>query len=143
MTAILIKCLFGVVVRNFNFVKGYKFMSKMRFFFVRDEKRFPVACVAYQEAVQSDPFDTSEKVNVIHYAFSVHNPADLYDRKRARHIAEQRFLKGKYATLAVGADKLSFNFIPIAVKVDMLQFAEISTRLRKIMKNEIEDLYER
>jgi len=58
----------------------------MRFYFIRDEKSFPVACIA-------STIDTTDRVC---YALSIYNPKDEFDRARARDIAANRLRKGKF-----------------------------------------------
>lgn len=52
-------------------------------FFLRDKKKFPVACVVVAKV---------KGWGILSYAFSTHNPADKYDRRTARDYAFRRLL---------------------------------------------------
>lgn len=57
-----------------------------RWFYLRDDKDFPVACVASE----LDEYPNGEKIN---FALAIHNPLDNYDRLRARNTALERLSK--------------------------------------------------
>jgi hypothetical protein len=57
--------------------------GEVTFFFLRDKRKFPVACVAYH-------YD--EKEQKIKFGVSTHNPIDQYDRKVGRAFAASRIL---------------------------------------------------
>lgn len=62
--------------------------NKVRIFFLRNENKFPVACIA----------STIEQVvdgAIVRYAISTHNPKDPYDKKLARSMALERLAKKK------------------------------------------------
>ena len=93
-------------------------MSKVKYLYVRDEKKFPVGCVAYQ--INSDL-----TVNV---GFTVFNPKDEFNREEARVYAAYRmFAKPlvlgyeKGQTLPSTAD--AFNALGIA----LMQVAALET----------------
>lgn len=56
--------------------------GKVKLFWLRDEKKFPVACVA-----------STVKDGRIVVALSVHNPADAFNKLRGRQIALARLEK--------------------------------------------------
>jgi hypothetical protein len=58
----------------------------MKIFYLRDERKFPVACVA------SELLDGGKTVR---FAVATHNPADRFDRVRAREVAAGRLHKSK------------------------------------------------
>lgn len=58
--------------------------NKVRIFYLRDSKRFPVACIA-----------SKLEGNKLKYALSTHNPRDPYDKAMARNIAETRLALGR------------------------------------------------
>lgn len=60
-------------------------------FYLRDERKFPVACVAVHLAPGA---------NSIYYAVSTHNPIDPYSRAIARSVALGR-LKANYSVIEV------------------------------------------
>lgn len=53
-----------------------------KFTYIRNEKGFPVACLAY-----------TREGDLFKYAVSVHNPKDKFDREMARKVAGGRLLK--------------------------------------------------
>lgn len=60
--------------------------SKVKIFYLRDKRRFPVGCVA-----------STLDNNVLAYAVSVHNPKDIFSWKASRNIAEVRLAHpGRY-----------------------------------------------
>jgi hypothetical protein len=56
-----------------------------KFYYVRDEKFFPMACVCFVR-------DTPQSL-VVKYGWSIFHPGDKFDRTRARAIAESRMMK--------------------------------------------------
>lgn len=77
-------------------LKGFENLRKdnmsdtVRFFYLRDENRFPVACVAH-ELVDG----------YVRYAVSTHNPLDTYNKTMAKHIATSRLKIGSSYSNAV------------------------------------------
>jgi hypothetical protein len=57
--------------------------GEVTFFFLRDKKKFPVACVAYT-------YD--EKARKIKFGVSTHNPLDEYDKQFGKILAAGRML---------------------------------------------------
>lgn len=55
-----------------------------KFLYVRNSKKFPVACIAYSLDKSND---------TITYGLSIYNPSDTFDREMARNVAEGRMLK--------------------------------------------------
>jgi hypothetical protein len=64
--------------------------TEMRYFFLRNENKFPVACVA-------SVYD--KEMDAIKFAVSTHNPIDNFNRKRAKQIASERITAGKFLTI--------------------------------------------
>lgn len=60
----------------------------MRWFYLRDEHRNPVACVA------SDLYTDADKIKYAIFAVSTHNPKDHYNKTMAREVAIGRLQKG-------------------------------------------------
>lgn len=55
--------------------------------FVRNEKGMPVACLAFRDTFSND------NRCYVEYGYSVHNPADNWNRKLARQIAIGRMIE--------------------------------------------------
>jgi hypothetical protein len=80
---------------------------KQRWFWLRDEHRFPVACIAsglldcncpdypglISKSCPSHGFEASPAR--VQFALSIVNPKDHFDRRRGREIALARLAKGK------------------------------------------------
>lgn len=79
----------------------------MRVFFLRDHRKFPVACVA-SELVAGPSADTKSVV----FSMAIHNPSDKYDRHLGKAKAIGR-LKGHQYVSAI-------CFQPKSVRVDVL-----------------------
>jgi len=58
----------------------------MRWFYLKDENKFPVACVA-----------SDKEENMIVFSVSTHNPVDPFDRDVARQVAIGRLTAKKFA----------------------------------------------
>lgn len=71
------------------------------FAYLRDSKKFPVACLAIQ---------TTEGSREAKVQFAVYNPHDLFDRKKAREIATGRLVKHPY-TVALPSEDCHLSFI--------------------------------
>lgn len=54
--------------------------NKVNFYYVRDEQRKPIACIAYKR----------EGDDKVVFGLSTHNPVDDFNREIARHIAQAR-----------------------------------------------------
>jgi hypothetical protein len=97
-------------------------MNKVRFMFLRDEKKQPIGCLAIQI---NEPN--------IYYAWSVVNPLDKFDRARARNIATIRlglFAKCYGISNFITPD-VSMHDVSRAVMQDLVLNKSTPTRARK------------
>ena len=104
-------------------MKGHDMKNSVKYIYVRDEKKNPVGCVAYQ--VHNDHF---------YYGWSVHNPADRFDRKLARTIAVgrlQKRLESKMPT--VKADCKTGTFL-LTVMLELAEDSTLPVRFRQLAR---------
>lgn len=57
----------------------------VKFFYIRDKKRNPIGCVAFEVSRRSN----SDEKHIV-FAMSFHNPEDQWQRSTARQIAQER-----------------------------------------------------
>ena len=63
---------------------------KTKFMYVRDEKRFPVGCVAMKPYFGTNPTDSVPQALLV--GISVYNHKDEYDKSDARAVAQTRLI---------------------------------------------------
>ncbi len=68
----------------------------MRWFYLRDKNRNPVACVASERYTSFK--GTDHERECVAFAVSAHNPKDQYNKSMAREVAIGRLNKGLGAT---------------------------------------------
>jgi hypothetical protein len=90
-------------------------MINHRIHFIRDQKMFPIACIAFH-----DQYDISGKYGTINYAFSVTHPKDNFDRKLARQIAIGRLVENpRKIEIPVGDELPNLNGIINEIMTDL------------------------
>lgn len=104
-----------------------------KFTYIRNEKGFPVACLAY-----------TREDGLFKYAVSVHNPKDKFDREMARKVAGGRLLKNESSS-CMGIpleDEFKDWSTKDCIQFVMEQFADedymFPTRLQKAAKQYLE-----
>ena len=70
--------------------------DKIRFFYLRDAKKFPVACVATSVV-------TTPGGQYIAFSVATHNPADDYDKQYGRLLAKSRLISQECMVVAADA----------------------------------------
>jgi hypothetical protein len=77
-------------------------VQRIKFFYLRNERGFPVACIASQFQGETH----------VKYAVSTHNPLDTYSKNRARNIAVGRLAMGTpYSSYVKEDDKNYSSFV--------------------------------
>jgi len=70
--------------------------DKIRFFYLRDKHKFPVACVATSVV-------TTPGGQYIAFSVATHNPADTYDKQYGRLLAKSRLISQECMVVAADA----------------------------------------
>lgn len=97
-----------------------------KFYYVRDKKSFPVACIAFNR-------ETPESTDV-RFGVSVYHPDDNFDRARARAIAEARMNK---SGVVISVDEPKVSSVLKAICALLLKSEETPSRLRKCLRNPV------
>lgn len=97
-----------------------------KFTYIRNEKGFPVACLAYTR--EGDQFK---------YAVSVHNPKDKFNREMARKVAGGRLLKNPSLLHLLEEDTLK-DALEVIMRSFSCEVLGAPTRLQKAAKQYLE-----
>jgi hypothetical protein len=104
-------------------MKGHNMKNSVKYVYVRDEKKNPVGCVAYQ--VHDGHF---------YYGWSVHNPADQFDRKLARTIAEGRLQKRLESNLPTIKSDCKTGTLLLTIMLELAANSTLPVRFRQLAR---------
>lgn len=90
-----------------------------RLFYLRNEKRFPVACIATHKNADGS----------IRYAISVWNPLDTFSKASGRTLAERRCYNGPWFTVPAGVQNVKVHIV-----TELALSAQTSKRARKMAR---------
>ena len=97
--------------------------EEIKYFFLRDKKKFPVACIA-----------SMREENIVRFAVSTHNPTDIFDKDVARRVAEGRLLRNEVVVFHVPYESKLVRFRMLNVIAGTQNIKVIPERAKQAAK---------